>query len=82
MNLRHLVGKFMKVHELHMALQGTVSIDEIKMLMEFLSSKKQGQSIDPDEAAVTDVGSDRIDMDDLIEAVRLKAEIEFREPAQ
>ena len=77
LNLRQFVGRHLKTPQLYQACQGALTIDEIKVLREFLSTKKQ-QLVDADDAAEADIGSDFIDMDDLIEAVQLKYEIEAK----
>ena len=49
----------------------------------FLSTQKQNRatSIDADDEAEIELGSDFVDMDDLIEAVQFKHEIEVRDAA-
>ena len=45
-----------------------------------MSTNKQGRTIDPDEVAEVELGSDLIDMDDLIEAVQFKHDLDDAQP--
>jgi len=44
-----------------------------------LSTKRQGTTIDPDDCAI-EVANDRIDMDDLIEAIQFKQDFDELQP--
>ena len=54
---------------MYQVFNGQLSIDEIKSIKQFLSTNRQGRTIDEDDVAEMDLASDLIDMDDLIEAV-------------
>ena len=54
---------------MYQVFNGQLSIDEIKSIKHFLSTNRQGKTIDPDDTAEVELASDLIDMDDLIEAV-------------
>jgi hypothetical protein len=58
-------GKFMKVSQLYQEFNGLVTIDELKSLKEFLSAHKYSD----DSELQSD--PDRLDMDDLLEALKL-----------
>lgn len=77
MDLRSCVGKHMKVAQFYQAFNGQISVDEIKSIQEFLSNKRQGgTSIDPDDFAEDVASNDRIDMDDLIDAIQFRQDFD------
>ena len=59
-----------------------MTVEEIKAIREFIATKKRGTTIDPDEDATEMLqgGGDFIDMDDLIEAIQLKHDLDNTPP--
>lgn len=80
-NLRHLAGRHLKAAKLYQAFQGALTVGEIKSIAEFLSMKKQSR-MDADDEAVVESGSDFIDIDDLIEAIQMKHDLDSQPPIQ
>lgn len=70
LNLREFAGKHLKVSKLYTSLQGVLALEEIKQIKEFLSSRKEADGAE-DSAFDLDNG-EYIDMDELIEAIRLQ----------
>lgn len=79
-SLREFVGRHLKTAQVYQAFQGALSLDEIKTIKQFMSAQRQNRA-GPDDTAEIDMGSDFIDMDDLIEAIELKHNLDTR-PAQ
>lgn len=78
LNLRQFAGQHLKTAKLYQAFQGSLSLEEIKTLQNFIDAPKQARSMDPDDVASADVGGDFVDMDELIEAIRLKHDLEMQ----
>ena len=79
-NLREFAGRHMKTPQVHQALQGLLSVDEIKTLRQFLSSQKRDQG--EDDLAIAESASDFMDMDDLIDAIQFKQQMDDRNHQQ
>ena len=72
MNLSQFAGKHLKVAQLYQALFGLVTLEEVKAIKLFMAEERRAS-----DDAVDDLAShpDYIDMDDLIDMVRLKSQL-------
>ena len=69
--MKAYVGKSSRINKVYQDLQHLITLDELKQVKEFLDTKKE----DADVAEI-EHNPDFIDMDDLIDAVKLKHNME------